>query len=839
MNDNEISSNALKLGFGIGERVRSVYNGIGTVIGAAPIIPNTINYVYVLWDDEEKNILKGENLNIHSKYSKRSIESRAIINSSGVIKLSNNEKIIDLIIKKGFSLGQIVDYRGEQVKIIGADSYGNLVVNHSMGFTSKDVHTNFCNMKAIFVSPEYIKPTITTLEDKSSNDKDLTIVAKLKRLGLKVGDKVFYPKDSFSPEKEMVVIGFSKSYPVVRYTDGSVRSARKSQQKEHIHSSHGSPKPGDFTILPSVLKSSNDLIIEKRLNGLNLSIGESVYFKKSSTYNDLYFTVNTILPSQDKNSLSSGKVVGFFDGSLIVELADHHLNGWNQPPEWLKESKDDIIHSSFIKDEKKQYMFFNREALLKSSELDMAKISDGLSSIGMALGQKYYFASDSEHPDKELIVVGYDGANPIVSYVDTSIVRKAYKAVDPKYVAPNHIVRPFAVWHTALSSIKPSEMVKEIPKNPEDTLARIKDQLAVVNLKIGDTRYFTSDKLYPEKQIIIVGFQDGLPVGIYSDGSSRNSVAIIGQYNIHSGYLGVGHPFRIHEDNLSKSDDFGIEKNLKKEGFLIGEEVAFTHSLNKPEDTSFTSRKYSDPDTNNGEITGTGRVVGFCPHTFSLIIELNFDHRYSWPADNGSPHIHSSHQKSSDNKKYFYFNPSAVIKKSQLSSRPQLKLKATQSSIPTTFAAKKKSYMIKADLKKAGYRIVARQALQLTHGAVLSIFKNKGTSGESLEALSTLLSTEYGKAAISMALGLAIPHIPGMDGEVLSNKQEHLAVLGQEFRIGGMTIAGNELVETIFQSALEAMLSSEESPRLASEEDSLFLEEAIDEELSEKKQRVA
>ena len=135
---------------------------------------------------------------------------------------------------------------------------------------------------------------------------------------------------------------------------------------------------------------------------------------------------------------------------------------------------------------------------------------------------------------------------------------------------------------------------------------------------------------------------------------------------------------------------------------------------------------------------------------------------------------------------------------------------------------------LKADLKKAGYRIVAKQALTVTHGAIVNSLRNKDGSATKANALSEILGTEYGKAAMAITLGIAIPQIPGVDSPDASANMLRLLALSKEFRVSGMTIAGNELIETIFKSALEVMLNqSEESKVRVASEDTSDLEDHL------------
>lgn len=157
--------------------------------------------------------------------------------------------------------------------------------------------------------------------------------------------------------------------------------------------------------------------------------------------------------------------------------------------------------------------------------------------------------------------------------------------------------------------------------------------------------------------------------------------------------------------------------------------------------------------------------------------------------------------------------------------------------------SKKEVSPLKADLKKAGYRIVAKQTLRITHGTIVNALKKAGAPNGNIEALSNVLDTEYGKAAIAIVVGIGLEQVKGSlpssmvdPNETVSNPG-HVTNIAKEFRISGMTIAGNELIETIFKSALEVMLnqSSDSKVRVASEDSSLEDYLTEDDEIERKK----
>lgn len=108
---------------------------------------------------------------------------------------------------------------------------------------------------------------------------------------------------------------------------------------------------------------------------------------------------------------------------------------------------------------------------------------------------------------------------------------------------------------------------------------------------------------------------------------------------------------------------------------------------------------------------------------------------------------------------------------------------------------------IKNEFKKAGYRVAANQTMKLAQGMLISLLDKAGSNNAQIQAVSSLIATEYGRAALSIILGITLPNISIFENDSRLNE------LLREFRIGGMTLAGNELMETIFKSALDALIS--------------------------------
>lgn len=132
---------------------------------------------------------------------------------------------------------------------------------------------------------------------------------------------------------------------------------------------------------------------------------------------------------------------------------------------------------------------------------------------------------------------------------------------------------------------------------------------------------------------------------------------------------------------------------------------------------------------------------------------------------------------------------------------------------PVKFTIKKQTG-IKAEAKKAIYRVAATQTVKLTQGAIVSALRKSGKDNHTVDALATILATEYGKAGMSLALGIGLDqlksHLPAslVDENEMINNPGRVTLLAKELRINGLTVAGNEIMETIFAAALEALTSS-------------------------------
>jgi hypothetical protein len=290
----------------------------------------------------------------------------------------------------------------------------------------------------------------------------------------------------------------------------------------------------------------------------------------------------------------------------------------------------------------------------------------------------------------------------------------------------------------------------------------------------------------------------------------------------------------MYIDTQSSTEDKKIEKNLKELGLSPGEEVFFSNNGSRINTDRFVE----------GDTLEKTKVIGNASNGM-LIVE----HPRGWDVGkNDNKQIHSS-QHSLCGKRALYFQKGAVKKTRDLKTAKDnldVALKefiafpiSVKTEEATILAKKSEVSPMRKELKEAGYRVAATQTINASRAAIISLLSKTAGENDKVQAINSLLSSEYGKAMIAMMLGLGLPQIKVFETD------PRLAKLAQECRIGGMTIAGNELIETIFRSALETLTATPPVVRVASPEeriveedmigDILFEEETEEEEEEEKK----
>ena len=100
--------------------------------------------------------------------------------------------------------------------------------------------------------------------------------------------------------------------------------------------------------------------------------------------------------------------------------------------------------------------------------------------------------------------------------------------------------------------------------------------------------------------------------------------------------------------------------------------------------------------------------------------------------------------------------------------------------------------MMKADGTNAAYRVATKQVGKGIRNGIVEVMKKKGANNAQIESFASFLSTELGSALFGMTAGYGLAYAPGIKN---NPKVQRIA---QEFRIGAMTTAGNEIVDTLF-----------------------------------------
>lgn len=101
--------------------------------------------------------------------------------------------------------------------------------------------------------------------------------------------------------------------------------------------------------------------------------------------------------------------------------------------------------------------------------------------------------------------------------------------------------------------------------------------------------------------------------------------------------------------------------------------------------------------------------------------------------------------------------------------------------------------MIKEDATSAGYRVVAGQLTKGVKSALLKFMEDHGADNNKIVLIQEFLDTEMGSAFIGMLLGYSLTYAPKISEDPRAKR------LAGEFRVGGMTVAGNALMDIVWQ----------------------------------------
>ncbi len=110
--------------------------------------------------------------------------------------------------------------------------------------------------------------------------------------------------------------------------------------------------------------------------------------------------------------------------------------------------------------------------------------------------------------------------------------------------------------------------------------------------------------------------------------------------------------------------------------------------------------------------------------------------------------------------------------------------------------------ILKVDGEDAMYRIAGTQMTRGTKAALLKLLEQQGHGSERVKAISEILDTEGGSAAIAMLLGMMLHYLPQI------NQDPRAQRLSKEFRVKGMEIAGNAVFDVAISSFLPVLLES-------------------------------
>ncbi len=116
---------------------------------------------------------------------------------------------------------------------------------------------------------------------------------------------------------------------------------------------------------------------------------------------------------------------------------------------------------------------------------------------------------------------------------------------------------------------------------------------------------------------------------------------------------------------------------------------------------------------------------------------------------------------------------------------------------------------LKGDAKNATYKIVANKSSFLLKESIVKIIEKKSNS-DIARSFAKFLDTDVGLSFINVLMGTIIDNVPQ-----LQNNNNAIR-LGEEFRVNGMTVAGNALLEQLIDKSLVGLLelSSQQKARV-------------------------
>jgi hypothetical protein len=108
--------------------------------------------------------------------------------------------------------------------------------------------------------------------------------------------------------------------------------------------------------------------------------------------------------------------------------------------------------------------------------------------------------------------------------------------------------------------------------------------------------------------------------------------------------------------------------------------------------------------------------------------------------------------------------------------------------------------LLKKDAKNASYKLVAVKSAELLKNSIVSIVERK-TDSDKARSFAKFLDTDVGLSFINILMGVIIESVP----QIKENKNS--SRLGEEFRVNGMSIAGNAAFDKVFSDLLPQVMS--------------------------------
>jgi hypothetical protein len=96
---------------------------------------------------------------------------------------------------------------------------------------------------------------------------------------------------------------------------------------------------------------------------------------------------------------------------------------------------------------------------------------------------------------------------------------------------------------------------------------------------------------------------------------------------------------------------------------------------------------------------------------------------------------------------------------------------------------------LKANAQEAAYRVISTQIMKAAKDGVLNVLRKRGIHNKYVESVSNFIDTDIGTALLSTGVGFSFSYIAPFKHD------KRAKVLAREFRVGGMALAANLLVD--------------------------------------------